>query len=134
MKNQLRDTRERNSKVIKEKDLLILDLQNQLEQLKINTEDLKLYEPLKNENDKLKRELQEKTNRFHETKSTLEHRITKLIAEKEKNFATIDAGTSEATFIVRFYLFLIPFKILLSSVLNQYSEEILHVFIIVISI
>lgn len=111
MKNQLRDTRERNSKVIKEKDLLILDLQNQLEQLKINTEDLKLYEPLKNENDKLKRELQEKTNRFYETKSTLEHRITKLIAEKEKNFTTIDAGTSEATFIVRFYLFLISFKI-----------------------
>lgn len=104
MKNQLQITRERNSKVIKEKNLLIDDLKDQLSQVRDDMNELKLHAPLKQENDKLRREMQEKTKKFHETQNTLERRISELIAEKNK--FSDGTGTSISQ---------ISFKILLSS-------------------
>lgn len=78
MKNQSREAF-KSLKVIKEKDTQILDLKNQISQLTKDVEVLKLYEPLKTENNKLKRELQDITKELNETKTTLEHRLTEKI-------------------------------------------------------
>lgn len=99
MRNQLRETRERNLKVTREKTSLILDLEKQLSRLKDDLNEVKLYEPLKHENDKLKREVQQITAQHNDTKSHLEHRIEELITE-------LDAGT----FLFIFFIYVEHFN------------------------
>lgn len=122
MKNQLRETRERNSKVIKEKTSQVLDLEKEVSRLRNNLNEVKLLEPLKQENDNLKREVQQITAQFTDTKAILEHRIEELLTE-------LDAGTFQFIFFSNAFIY--HLKTFIVFPLNQYSEEVVHVFIVI---